>query len=65
MGMQMAELQTPIIYGLGLGKAQNYALLRCGPALSGDGRYEKEDVILSKILDGIGVTPVQTITAHQ
>ena len=58
MGMQMAELQTPIIYGLGLGTSgKNYALLRCGPALSGDGRYEKEDVILSKILDGIGVTP--------
>jgi hypothetical protein len=58
MGMQMAELQTPIIYGLGLGTSgKNYALLRCGPALSGDGRYETEDVILSKILDGIGVTP--------
>ncbi len=57
-GMQMAQLTTPIIYGLGLSSTKkNYALLRCGPAVSNDGAYETEDVILSRILDSIGIIP--------
>ena len=57
-GMRMAELDTPVIYGLGMASSgKNYALLRCGPALSGDGRYETEKVILSPIMENVGVTP--------
>jgi len=57
-GMKMAELDHPVIYGLGLARnTKNFALLRCGPALSGDGRYEVEKVILSSVLENIGITP--------
>ena len=57
-GMKMAELDRPVIYGLGLARnMKNFALLRCGPALSGDGRYEVEKVILSSVLENIGITP--------
>lgn len=57
-GMKMAELESPVIYGLGLATSKkNYALLRCGAALSGDGRYEVQNIILSRILDGIGLAP--------
>ena len=57
-GMRMAELDTPVVYGLGMSSnGKNYALLRCGPVLSGDGRYETESVILSPIMENIGVTP--------
>ena len=57
-GMRMAELDTPVVYGLGMASSgKNYALLRCGPALSGDGRYETEKVILSPIMENVGVTP--------
>ena len=59
-GMRMAELNQPVIYGLGMAQNDiNYALLRCGPALSGDGRYEVENVVLSAVLENIGVTPCQ------
>ena len=57
-GMRMAELNQPVIYGLGMAQNNvNYALLRCGPALSGDGRYEVENVVLSAVLENIGITP--------
>ena len=57
-GLRMAELNEPVIYGLGMAKnGINYALLRCGPALSGDGRYEVENVVLSAVLENIGITP--------
>ena len=57
-GMRMAELDTPVVYGLGMASnGKNYALLRCGPILSGDGRYETENVILSPIMENVGVTP--------
>ena len=59
-GMRMAELNQPVIYGLGLAQNDvNYALLRCGPALSGDGRYEVENVVLSAVLENIGITPCE------
>ena len=33
-GMKMAELDTPVIYGLGVAKnGMNYAVIRCGPPL--------------------------------
>lgn len=57
-GIKMAELNTPVIYGLGLSKSgQGYALLRCGPALNLDGRYETEDILLSSILENIAPVP--------
>jgi hypothetical protein len=57
-GMKMAELNTPVLYGLSM--AQNgstYALVRCGPPLSADGRYETENVMLTTILENVGVIP--------
>ena len=60
-GMRMAELDTPVVYGLGMaGNGKNYALLRCGPVLSGDGRYETENVIISPVMENIGVIPCLT-----
>jgi hypothetical protein len=57
-GMKMAELNTPVIYGLGLAKnGLNYALIRCGPPLNADGRYETEDLILAPVLENIGTLP--------
>lgn len=57
-GMKMAELNTPVLYGLGLAKnGLNYALIRCGPPLNADGRYETEDLILATILENIGTIP--------
>lgn len=57
-GMKMAELNTPVIYGLGLAKnGLNYALIRCGPPLNADGRYETEDLILASVLENIGSLP--------
>jgi len=57
-GMKMAELNTPVIYGLGLAKnGLNYALIRCGPPLNADGRYETEDLVLAPVLENIGTIP--------
>ena len=57
-GMKMAELDTPVVYGLGTANnGMNYSLIRCGPPLSADGRYETESVILSTVLEGIGTIP--------
>lgn len=57
-GMKMAELNTPVIYGVGLAKnGANFALIRCGPPLNADGRYETEDLILSPVLENIGAIP--------
>lgn len=61
-GMKMAELNTPVIYGLGLSKSGlNYALIRCGPPLNADGRYETEDLILASVLENIGALPCQEL----
>lgn len=57
-GMRMAELTTPVIYGIGTAKnGNNYSLLRCGPALSADGKYEVENVIVSRTFENIGTVP--------
>jgi len=57
-GIKMAELNTPVIYGLGLSKnGQSFALLRCGAALNLDGRYETEDILMSSILENIASLP--------
>lgn len=57
-GMRMAELTTPVIYGLGTAKNSiGYSLLRCGPALSADGKYEVENAIISRALENIGTVP--------
>ena len=54
-GLKMAELNTPVIYGLGLANSgMNYALIRCGPPLKADGYYETETAIRSTIFEGIG-----------
>jgi hypothetical protein len=57
-GLKMAELNTPVIYGLGLSQNGNsYALIRCGAPLNTDGRYETEQATLSTILENIGKIP--------
>ena len=62
-GMKMAELDTPVIYGLGVAKnGMNYALIRCGPPLRADGRYETETAIRSTVLEGIGSIPCNSET---
>jgi hypothetical protein len=62
-GLKMAELNTPVIYGLGLAQSDNaYALIRCGPPLNTDGRYETEQPTLSTILENIGKIPCTKTT---
>jgi hypothetical protein len=57
-GLKMAELNTPVIYGLGLSQNGNdYALVRCGAPLNTDGRYETEQPTLATILENIGKIP--------
>ena len=57
-GLQMYDFDNPVIYGLGVAKNNiNYALIRCGPALSADGRYEVENVTLASIFENVGVVP--------
>jgi hypothetical protein len=57
-GLKMAELNTPVIYGLGLSQNGNtYALIRCGAPLNTDGHYETEQPTLSAILENIGTIP--------
>ena len=57
-GLKMAELNTPVIYGLGLSQNGNdYALIRCGAPLNTDGRYETEQPTLATILENIGKIP--------
>ena len=57
-GLKMAELNTPVIYGLGLSQNGNdYALVRCGAPLNTDGRYETEQPTLAPILENIGKIP--------
>ena len=63
-GLKMAELNTPVIYGLGLSQNGNdYALIRCGAPLNSDGRYETEEVTLATILENIGKIPCTKITS--
>ena len=62
-GLKMAELNTPVIYGLGLAQNDNaYALIRCGPPLNTDGRYETEQPTISTILENIGKIPCTKTT---
>ncbi|MFM1899432.1 MAG: hypothetical protein RLZZ216_8 [Cyanobacteriota bacterium] len=57
-GMKMAELNTPVIYGLGLAQnGLNYALVRCGPPLNAGGNYETEELMISTIIENIGTIP--------
>ncbi|MEY3757919.1 MAG: hypothetical protein RLZZ263_1073 [Cyanobacteriota bacterium] len=57
-GLKMAELNTPVIYGLGLSQNGNtYALIRCGAPLNTDGHYETEQPTLAPILENIGKIP--------
>ena len=62
-GLKMAELNTPVIYGLGLSQNGNdYALVRCGAPLNTDGRYETEQPTLATILENIGKIPCTKTT---
>ena len=56
-GIKMAELNTPVLYGLSVSSnGAGYALMRCGAPLSLDGRYsETEDPFLAKSIEDIGV----------
>ena len=71
-GINMVELDDPVIYGIGLsGDGRGYALLRCGAPLKMDGTYvKKEDqetndnneqyqsgLFITSILDDIGTIP--------
>ena len=72
-GINMVELEEPIIYGLGLSSNQRgYALFRCGAPLDMDGTYigsksassdstdsenYQSQVFISSILDDIGTIP--------
>ena len=57
-GLKMAELNTPVIYGLGLAQNGNsYALIRCGAPINTDGHYETEQPTLATILENIGKIP--------
>ena len=62
-GLKMAELNTPVIYGLGLSQNGNsYALIRCGAPLNTDGHYETEQPTLATILENIGKIPCTKTT---
>jgi hypothetical protein len=62
-GLKMAELNTPVIYGLGLSQNGNdYALIRCGAPLNTDGHYETEKPTLATILENIGKIPCTKTT---
>ena len=62
-GLKMAELNTPVIYGLGLSQNGNsYALIRCGAPLNTDGHYETEQPRLATILENIGKIPCTKTT---
>ncbi len=56
-GIKMAELNTPVLYGLSINSNKaGYALMRCGAPLSLDGRYnETEDSFIAKAIEDIGV----------
>ena len=69
-GINMVELDDPVIYGIGLsGDGRGYALLRCGSPLNMDGTYISAEntntdneqyqsgVFISRILDDIGTIP--------
>ena len=58
-GVKIAEINTPIIYGLSVSSSNNgYALMRCGVPLDLDGRYDDDKGInalfLTKAIDDIG-----------
>ena len=66
-GINMVELDDPVIYGVGLSRnGRGYALLRCGSPLNMDGTYTSAEntdtdneqyqsgVFISRILDNIG-----------
>ena len=56
-GIKMAELNSPVVYGLSVSSNRaGYSLMRCGAPLSLDGRYsETEDTFLAKAIEDIGV----------
>ena len=55
--MRMAELDTPVVRGLGMANnGKNYATCAARPILSGDGRWQTENVILSPIMENVSVT---------
>ena len=60
-GIRMAELDRPVLYGLGTSARGNgYALERCGAPLTMDGRYgEVAETYIAPILQDIGVMPCQ------
>ena len=60
-GIRMAELDSPVLYGLSTSTRGNgYALERCGAPLTMDGRYgEVAETYISSILEDIGVLPCQ------
>ena len=71
-GINMVELDQPVIYGVGLsGDNRGYALMRCGAPLKMDGTYMTDDnkdssggsdqyesdLFISRILDDVGSIP--------
>ena len=57
-GLKLAQLSTPVFYSFGVSTSgKNYALYRCGPTVSSEGQYEKEEITFSHVFDGIGVVP--------
>ena len=69
-GINMVELDDPVIYGIGLSRdGRGYSLLRCGSPLNMDGTYMEEDdnqsdneqygsdLFISRILNDIGTIP--------
>ena len=58
-GIKMAEIDTPIIYGLSVSSSNNgYALMRCGVPLDLDGRYDDDkginSLFIAKAIEDIG-----------
>ena len=69
-GINMVELDDPVIYGIGLSRdKRGYSLLRCGSPLNMDGTYISDEdtdadnekyqsgTFVSRILDDIGTIP--------
>ncbi len=71
-GINMVELDQPVIYGIGIsGDGRGYSLMRCGAPLKMDGTYMTDenksssgdsdqyesDLFISRVLDDIGSIP--------
>ncbi len=56
-GTKMIDVETPVIYGLGVGSNHSvYAIKRCGTPLGLDGSYlEDQSPFIATVIDGIGM----------